>query len=861
MGYQLTHYDFKPFPGKTYTDEPNPKYGLIGGKAQYKLTIEATNADDFIAKDFYFNPALFKALSIPTSNNPSNNLKGWFGSTNGLATGVTQYPMTLVTGGGNEESEKNYACTFEFSTNTKIYIYFDFYMVYDLDEFITASQLDNGRKFLYNKKTANQILNNTSPSVYNSKRSMWFYFFCADSNDASIYQYFYGKPGDVEARFYGVGNANGAPDYPLTSLSYSVDGNPATGIGSNSDTEVTFAFTGGGAAPGKVYGVLYRSDDIDNTIDYKNDVVLGFGEIVTNAGTTAIDGAIKNPAVKSFAGGTTTVKFNIDHTKIASGGKYYIALQVYDIAAETYTTHISAELSTFSSAPAAVYPTLVSDGIKDYLNDYGPSLKCAPQERLKSHCKFDTAPFNTAITAKYGSGSYNTLLKNVTLRIIDVNSSEILYAADLNTGVTRTNTGTNAEFANEFRVSNDYGKEWSGRSLRLEWTQEFYYPKSLTGLDDDHTDYVVLNQFLQVRCYDNDVADCVDPNDYGTTDLTLSKCNGIIPLYKDSHNTHDGYPIGKNPDSVASPAGAAFNQAAQFDGVNNAGSSSGISLGKLIKVVDGANPWSIEFTGKTIASVPQQTQIMGKWTDGVLAQSLWQVYFDSVNHVIFQAKQADNTLVTVNVVQAIGSTDKIQISYDGTNVRILKNGFLAQTQAVAAFAADTQTIPLLLGRCSIGTGAYTPMPWNGVLDELRFSNVARNTAGYVPATAPFIDDANTIGLYHLDEQSQPVVFDPLSNMCGQDCVAAYAFRRYTSNAKVIAYLDSKFYGTKSIKEEEIFSGQLQQKLNDVLYNVPEDYADAYDSVFFRIDGNQLLNDVQYRASVTLKYTAPLTTEI
>ena len=56
-------------------------------------------------------------------------------------------------------------------------------------------------------------------------------------------------------------------------------------------------------------------------------------------------------------------------------------------------------------------------------------------------------------------------------------------------------------------------------------------------------------------------------------------------------------------------------------------------------------------------------------------------------------------------------------------------------------------------RCILAADEYTVggTALNGYIDELRISNVARYTGNYTVATQPFIDDANTLLLYHLDQ--------------------------------------------------------------------------------------------------------------
>lgn len=871
MSYSLTHYDFKPYPdAAVVTDDANPKYALFGGKAYYNFTIEATGGSNFTDKSFYLNPSFFNHISIPTTN-PGSNLKGFFGSTDGLTPGAGSYPLTLI-GGSNPDNIRNLNASFVFETTTKIKVLVEFYFIYDIEGFITGNIQDNLRKFKYNKKTAATPFNNSNPCVYNELRSCWFYFYIYETATPSTFEYFYAKPGDVQARFYNVGNANAAPDHGITQpFTLSVNASPVTGISINKDTKFSTKFNAGGvgryldlsgnggsdgiiknagaenslvpsinpaysnalqlapvgaktqltatgvefdtiddryhftngiakfieishysalassgiiawtnqwyleksggniifwyyrvgiptpasvlfgaatpdadgychisigydgattfkiflnrvlqsnttvlgtfiardpamkfcigkefktlstdpctvgsgtfdnlrfsdflrygatygdfepyatdantvalisfdvingAVPEHVYARMYRSDSVDNSTDFENAVIIAEADIFNTAGTAIIDRLIKEPSEKSSLLSDTTITFTIDHTQVVSGAKYYIALLIYDETNQKYTTHISPEYSTIVSPIDPICPGLVDDGIKDVLNTYGPDLLVALQERLTAFAKFDKADFNTEINSRYGAGSYDDQLKSVIFRVSDKNTGEILLAKDLTNDVTAATVGTEVEYACEFRVRHDEAKSWEGRRLLLEWIQEFVYERALTGLLEDHTDRITLEQFLTVKCYDNSPACSLDSpgsNEYGIDSLVLSKSNS-------------------DPGDRA-----------------------------------------------------------------------------------------------------------------------------------------------------------------------------------------------------------PQTEDPFGSMCdGEEAMAIYFYRRFMTDCKVIAYIDQRFYGAASIQEEEVFTPvNMAQLLNDTLYDVPEGFPPETGAFsWFKIDLSKLIKGLQYRVSITLKYTDPVDT--
>jgi hypothetical protein len=93
----------------------------------------------------------------------------------------------------------------------------------------------------------------------------------------------------------------------------------------------------------------------------------------------------------------------------------------------------------------------------------------------------------------------------------------------------------------------------------------------------------------------------------------------------------------------------------------------------------------------------------------------------------------------------------VAVSIDNTNTgRIFINGVL---QGTATFNLR----PASLGNTTqnyLGKSQFLPDPYfNGVIDELRISNVARYTSSFTPQTTEFTTDANTVALFHFNEGS------------------------------------------------------------------------------------------------------------
>lgn len=202
----------------------------------------------------------------------------------------------------------------------------------------------------------------------------------------------------------------------------------------------------------------------------------------------------------------------------------------------------------------------------------------------------------------------------------------------------------------------------------------------------------------------------VSPADSGPNDQPLGSTSSVSP--------------------VPSPAAQAFGQAAQLTtagggilgpaGVTNAqGAVTGSAFSVELRFVPAGldNQW-----------------VIGRWR----AAEEWLITINPNGHVEYHwgsIDQLGSTAITA------GEELALEMSWDGSTVRGFVNGTLDWSVASStAPAAASQG--LLLG------GSSNPV--GDTWDEVRISDIARNTADYTPATSPFTSDSNTGCLYHLD---------------------------------------------------------------------------------------------------------------
>jgi hypothetical protein len=134
------------------------------------------------------------------------------------------------------------------------------------------------------------------------------------------------------------------------------------------------------------------------------------------------------------------------------------------------------------------------------------------------------------------------------------------------------------------------------------------------------------------------------------------------------------------------------------------------------------------------------------------------IYINATNPSVAYYVAAANRIVTATTVITINQWNSIAlVRYQG-NTKMYING----TQSGSTFV---DTFNYLAGACIIGLNDFNlnTNPILGNMDEIRFSNIARYTSNYTPATEQFFPDRFTKLLIHCDGTNGSTVFPDSSN--------------------------------------------------------------------------------------------------
>ena len=136
---------------------------------------------------FYFNPVLFDVNCNIPSRYPNGIIDsppptGWFFDLNDNSMIGNTFNMSIIGTGVNANSQRNINATIYFADNTNFFITLNFYMIADLEDWISNVMLANQRKLLNSHVSAPTPLTNVVQSVYNSQKQLCLFTYMTDSN-------------------------------------------------------------------------------------------------------------------------------------------------------------------------------------------------------------------------------------------------------------------------------------------------------------------------------------------------------------------------------------------------------------------------------------------------------------------------------------------------------------------------------------------------------------------------------------------------------------------------------------------------------------------------------------------------------
>lgn len=118
---------------------------------------------------------------------------------------------------------------------------------------------------------------------------------------------------------------------------------------------------------------------------------------------------------------------------------------------------------------------------------------------------------------------------------------------------------------------------------------------------------------------------------------------------------------------------------------------------------------------------------------------------------------SSNTILQDNQPLQTGVWYHFAAVYDQSTMRLYVNGKQTASRTFTGTVA-VSNLPLTMGYNTVWTNEQL----SGTLDEVRISRIARYSANFTPA-GPFTPDADTVGLWHLDEGTGQTSADASAN--------------------------------------------------------------------------------------------------
>jgi hypothetical protein len=155
------------------------------------------------------------------------------------------------------------------------------------------------------------------------------------------------------------------------------------------------------------------------------------------------------------------------------------------------------------------------------------------------------------------------------------------------------------------------------------------------------------------------------------------------------------------------------------------------------------------------------------------AIELWYYELSSASETIFGNEDANSIAGSIQIKRYGGNFDvavsdgsitvansfipgvlsetwqNLSLNYDGEYIRFFIDGTLAWEEYIIFDPINSVDDDFVINRHSWNSGSSSNL--SGLVDEIRISNIARHTSDFTVPTEEFIPDANTMGLWHFND--------------------------------------------------------------------------------------------------------------
>lgn len=480
------------------------QYGAIGEKKILKLSYQYDLGFFANGTMIYFNPVMFDVVCNYASKYGSGIVDspppaGWSYVFQIGDVGTSGIPMQLFGAGVNANSQKNISATIDIINNYQFVINLEFYLIADIENWISSNVLANQYKLFRNHISAPTELVNSVQSVYNINKSLCTLIYISDPNNLvqipgsnpiqyENYECHSIKSMQITARFYNQGLYAGQSEMINPLFSFFRNSLPVNNFSSVLKTQIKFQVNYTGNITNILFWVIDASQ-FDNTIDFVANYDSSRAEITTNALISVLNNNLFSPSVAP-----TLIAPNLWECSAFFGinlnplGQYYVIAVCYDSGTYIVNSFISEPLSVTQIPGTEICcPLNIKSVWSDYFNSYnGSCFAPTMKERINNSLLVKIGDFENCLK-DYGwspmSIDWTTFVTDIKLNV---------YRKELNF----PNVGQSTYFmfnqyqslripgypANFNNLSNDFICQEIGLDFNVDWIGRVRYEQtSLPG--------------------------------------------------------------------------------------------------------------------------------------------------------------------------------------------------------------------------------------------------------------------------------------------------------------------------------------------------------------------------------------------